>query len=214
MKKLYLYPLWVRVWHWTNAALYLALIITGISMHYAGAENWLVPFDKARLIHNTAGIFLTLMYLFFLSGNLFFGNGKHYIIKLKGLPQRLIKQTRYYLYGIFKGEPHPYHAGETLKFNPLQQITYVAIMYLFTPFLVVSGLMLIFPETAPPTIFGVGGVWPVAILHTVIAYFLTLFMFGHIYLGTTGSTIGANFKSMISGWETADEQSEAIEEKK
>ncbi len=182
-------------------------------MHYAGAENWLVPFEKARLIHNTAGIFLVLMYLFFLSGNLFFGNGKHYKIQLKGLPERLIKQTRYYLYGIFKGEQHPYHATEKLKFNPLQQITYISIMYLLTPFLVISGLMLIFPETAPPTIFGVGGVWPVAILHTVVAYFLTLFMFGHIYLGTTGSTIISNFKSMINGWEIIDEHPEETKEK-
>lgn len=213
MKKLYLYPLWLRTWHWTNALLYLFLIVTGISMHYAGAEKWLVPFEKARLIHNTSGIFLALMYLFFLLGNLFFGNGKYYLIKMKGLPERLIKQTRYYLYGIFKGEPHPYHASEKLKFNPLQQITYVAIMYLLMPLLVVSGLMLIFPETAPSNIFGVGGVWPVAILHTVVAYFLTLFMFGHIYLGTTGSTISSNFKSMISGWETVDEQPETKREK-
>jgi thiosulfate reductase cytochrome b subunit len=213
MKKLYLYPLWLRTWHWTNAALYLLLILTGISMHYAGAENWLVPFEKARLIHNTAGILLTLMYLFFLLGNLFLGNGKHYRVKFKGLTERLIKQTRYYLYGIFKGEQHPYHASEELKFNPLQQITYISIMYLLTPFLVISGLMLIFPETAPTTILGVGGVWPVAILHTVVAYFLTLFMFGHIYLGTTGNTLISNFKSMISGWETIDEHTEETKEK-
>jgi thiosulfate reductase cytochrome b subunit len=39
-------------------------------------------------------------------------------------------------------------------------------------------------------------------------------MFGHIYLGTTGSTLVSNFKSMISGWETIEEQSEAVKEKK
>ncbi|MCD6376080.1 MAG: hypothetical protein J7L94_11180 [Caldisericaceae bacterium] len=44
------------------------------------------------------------------------------------------------------------------------------------------------------------GLWPMAILHVVFAYFLTLFTIGHIYLGTTGHTVTSNFKSMIEGY--------------
>jgi thiosulfate reductase cytochrome b subunit len=86
-------------------------------------------------------------------------------------------------------------------------------MYLLTPFLVASGLILLFPEVLPSSIFGVGGVWSAAVLHTIVSYFLTLFMFGHIYLGTTGHTIFSNFSSMFSGWETIEEKSETAKEK-
>ncbi|MCD6375768.1 MAG: cytochrome b/b6 domain-containing protein [Caldisericaceae bacterium] len=51
MKKLYLYPLGLRIWHWTNVTLYIVLILTGISMHYPSPDNPLIPFKTARLIH-------------------------------------------------------------------------------------------------------------------------------------------------------------------
>ncbi len=51
-----------------------------------------------------------------------------------------------------------------------------------------------------------GGIWPMAVLHIIIGYILSLFMFVHIYLGTTGETIGDLFKSMISGWHLAEEE--------
>lgn len=140
MKKLYLYPLWLRIWHWTNATLYIVLILTSISMHYPSPDNPLIPFKTARLIHNTAGILLVFMYLDFLIGNIFTWNGKHYIPNFRGLFQRIYLQTRFYLFGIFKGEPHPFEADENSKFNPLQQITYITIMFVFMPLLIISGL--------------------------------------------------------------------------
>ncbi|MCD6376081.1 MAG: cytochrome b/b6 domain-containing protein [Caldisericaceae bacterium] len=110
MKKLYLYPLWLRIWHWTNATLYIVLILTSISMHYPSPDNPLIPFKTARLIH---------MYLDFLIGNIFTWNGKHYIPNFKELFQRIYLQTRFYLFGIFKGEPHSFEVDEKRKFNPL-----------------------------------------------------------------------------------------------
>lgn len=59
---------------------------------------------------------------------------------------------------------------------------------------------MLFPEFAPDKIYGMDGLWPMAILHVVFAYFLTLFTIGHIYLGTTGHTVTSNFKSMIEGY--------------
>lgn len=59
MTSLYLYPVWVRLWHWTNALLFLILIASGVSMHFAGAD-WLMSFATARVVHNVAGILLIL----------------------------------------------------------------------------------------------------------------------------------------------------------
>ncbi|MCF8299034.1 MAG: cytochrome b/b6 domain-containing protein, partial [Saprospiraceae bacterium] len=44
-EKLYLYPKWVRLWHLVNALLCILLIITGLSMQYAGVEYYLMRFD-------------------------------------------------------------------------------------------------------------------------------------------------------------------------
>ena len=42
-KRIYLYPIWIRLWHALNALMFLVLIITGISLHYATAGIQLYP---------------------------------------------------------------------------------------------------------------------------------------------------------------------------
>jgi thiosulfate reductase cytochrome b subunit len=198
--RIYLYPLGLRLWHWTNATLFLFLIWTGLGMHYAGSKTVIISFETSVALHNICGIALSVMYVGFLVGNLLSGNYKHYLPKFKGIIGRLARQAIYYLYGIFKGAPHPHHATEKQKFNQLQQITYLQIMYVLMPVLIISGWFLLFPEYAPDKVLGAGGVWPVAILHSAVGFFGCLFMFGHIYLATTGDTVLANFKGMLTGW--------------
>ena len=199
-ERLYLYALWLRIWHWGNALLFLVLILTGASMHYAGEVGFLIPFGTAVALHNFAGVTLTLLYLVFFLGNILTGNYKHYLPKFRGMVTRLVRQTKYYLYGIFVGAPHPTHATLELKFNPLQQVTYLGIMYGLVPFIIATGWALFFPSEYPEKILGAGGIWPVAVGHTLLGYFGALFMVGHAYLGTTGHTPGANFKGMWNGW--------------
>jgi thiosulfate reductase cytochrome b subunit len=40
----------LRVWHWTNAALFPLLIATGVSLQFAGADDRLIGFDTARIL--------------------------------------------------------------------------------------------------------------------------------------------------------------------
>ena len=200
MNKIYLYPVWLRLWHWLNALLFVVLIVSGLSLHYADPQNSLIPFDVGVISHNIAGILLTLNYLIFFIGSLLGGNVKHYIPKFKGFFKRLFIQARFYVLGIFIGEPHPFKTSTENKFNPMQQIAYVSIMFFMIPVVIISGWALMFPEYAPDKIFGMGGVWPMALLHTIVGFMLSMFMVGHIYLATTGDTIGELFKSMITGW--------------
>lgn len=202
MTSLYLYPLWLRLWHWTNALLFLALILSGVSMHYSGTE-WLMPFATARVVHNTAGILLTIAWVGFILANALGGNGRHYRIRWRGLVGRLIAQTRYYLVGIFRGEPHPFHATESMKFNTLQQLSYLGVMYGLMPLLIVSGWAFLYSVYLPETILGIGGVWVAALTHVVVSYLLVLFLLVHLYIITTGETVFANLRAMISGWHRA-----------
>lgn len=199
-ERLFLYPGWLRFWHWTNALLFLILIATGASMHYAGETGFLIPFAAAVAMHNFAGVTLSVFYAVYLVANLASGNYKHYLPRMRGLFKRLVMQMRYYLYGIFVGEPHPTHATASQKFNTLQQLTYLQIMYGLMPLLIATGWLLFFPEYLPERILGAGGVWPVAVGHSLLGFFGALFMLGHAYLGTTGHTPGANFKGMWTGW--------------
>jgi thiosulfate reductase cytochrome b subunit len=169
-------------------------------MHYAEPKSSWIPFDVAVSVHNLCGIGLSLLYFSFVVGNLITGNFWHYIPRLRGLSKRMIGQIRYYLYGIFMGEPHPHHPSLKDKFNALQQLTYLQIMYLLMPVLIITGLFLLFPEYAPDKFLGAGGIWPMAIMHSVAGFFGSLFMIGHIYLATTGETPLANIKGMLNGW--------------
>ncbi|WP_373509760.1 cytochrome b/b6 domain-containing protein [Thiocapsa sp.] len=199
MKSLYLYPVWLRLWHWMNALLFLTLITSGVSMHYAGAD-WLMPFATARVVHNTAGILLTVGWIGFVAANARSANARHYRIRFRSLIGDLIAQTRYYMIGIFRLEPHPFQVTETMKFNALQQLSYLGVMYGLMPILVVSGWAFLYSVYLPETLLGVGSVWVVAMTHVVVSYLLALFLLVHIYIITTGETVFSNLRAMITGW--------------
>jgi thiosulfate reductase cytochrome b subunit len=200
MKKIFLYPLWLRIWHWFNATLFFFLIISGVSLHYSASSDLFIPFDISMVIHNLAGITISAVFLLYTILNIKSGNYKFYLPRFKNFVQRATLQTRYYVYGVFKGEPHPFGIDDKNKFNPLQQLTYFGIMFFMMPTIIISGWLLMFPEAAPKQIFGMGGVWPMALLHIVSGFFLSLFMFGHVYLATHGETVKSNFESMITGY--------------
>ncbi|MBX3043856.1 MAG: cytochrome b/b6 domain-containing protein [Candidatus Kapabacteria bacterium] len=206
MKKVLLYPLWLRIWHWFNALLFIILIVSGISMHYSDTNELFLPFSIAMYTHNIAGVIISVIFLFYTIFNIVSGNYKHYIPTMQNMFERMFNQGKYYVYGVFMGHDHPYHTSEKLKFNPLQQLTYFGIMFFLMPVVIISGWLLMFPELAPANVMGMGGVWPMAILHIVVGFFLSVFMFGHIYLATHGETISANFKSMIDGYHHLHEE--------
>ncbi|MFC2107644.1 cytochrome b/b6 domain-containing protein [Bacteroidota bacterium] len=199
-KKIYLYPVWIRLWHWLNALLCLLLIITGLSMQYAGPEINLIRFDIAVSLHNITGIALTASYLIFFIGNLVTKNGRYYNMRIKGLLKRLMKQFRFYTIGIFKNEESPYPISKKRKFNPLQKFTYIVTMYIFLPLVFISGWALLFPEIIIDVVFGWSGIHLTDLLHVITGFFISIFMMVHIYFCTIGTTASSNFKSMINGW--------------
>jgi thiosulfate reductase cytochrome b subunit len=199
-QKLYLYPIWIRVWHMANALMCLTLIVTGLSMQFSGPRVSMVRFDTAVAIHNIAGIVLTASYVIFFTGNLFMLNGKYYQMEFHGLFTRLKKQFMYYTFGIFKNEKPPFPVTLESKFNPLQQFSYVFIMYLFVPLVFISGWGLLYPATIPTVIFGGSGLHTIDFLHILSGFIISVFMVIHIYFCTIGKTPTSNFKSIVNGY--------------
>lgn len=194
-----LYPLWLRIWHWSNALSFIVLILTGISLRFASPEIPLIPFNAARILHNIFGLLLLAGWLLFIFGLFYTGKSIHYRLRLPGLFDRLKIQALFYGVGIFRHAPHPFPAKAHCKFNPLQQLTYLAIVFGAMPLLIITGLLFFFPEFAPERFMEMNGLWVVGVVHYMIGVFLTAFMIGHIYLATAGETLLSEFKKMLFG---------------
>lgn len=199
-KKLYLYPVWLRIWHGINAIGILVLIVSGISMQYSTSTFVIMKFETSINLHNFAGVVISLSFLLFFFGNLFTKNKKYYRIKPKGLRKRLIKQAKYYMFGMFNGGTSPFPISEKRKFNPLQKYSYVAIMYFFVPIIIVTGIALLFPELIIEEVYGASGVMLTAILHGVIGFFIFIFLLIHLYVASIGKSPRANYRGIITGW--------------
>lgn len=201
MSSVYLYPVWIRLWHLFNAILYLVLIFTGLTMQYSNPEYPFLRFDIAVSIHNASGIILAISYLIVLFGNVFTRNGQFYRIRRKGFLNELMTQGRYYMYGIFKGEKAPYPINGERKFNPLQKLSYWAVLYLLMPVIIITGFAMIYPEMIiVDKILGTSGLHFTDLLHIVTGFILSIFMVVHIYLCTIGKPAGTHFRAMMSGW--------------
>ena len=199
-KRIYLYPKWIRLWHVTNALMFLALIVTGISLHYASVDNSLIPFQTSVGIHNICAIILSVNYGVFVIGNMLTKNGMYYSKWRKNLWPKLWKQFVFYAVGIFKDEPHPFPITKKQKFNPLQKISYVLAMYFGMPLLIVSGILLMFPEKISNTIFNISGLLFYDVLHIVVGFVLSIFLVIHLYTCTLGDKPWTLFKSMVNGY--------------
>jgi len=199
-KGLYLYPVIIRIWHFLNAIFIIALIISGVSMQYSDPAQPFLRFDIAVTMHNISGIVLAMNYLLFIIGNTISGNAKQYTIKLEGLMSRLNKQFGYYTVDLFKGKEAPFPVTKKSKFNPIQQVTYFLMMFIFMPVLFISGLLLLYSGTFIRQLLGVKAFFYTDILHMVIGFFLSIFLIIHLYFCTVGTKPLSNFKSIITGY--------------
>ena len=198
--RIYILPIWVRAWHWTNALLILTLVLTGGSLHFSNTVIPHVEFSLAVRIHNIAGVLLVFLYLFFVIANAVTGNWWQFVPKPPGILERCIKQSRFYLWGVFKGEEEPYPVTKQENFNALQALTYWFMIYIVLPTIVVTGLIFLFPQFAPDEVFGMDGLLPVAVIHYVSATIVVAFIMAHVYLCTFGKKISTTFRTMITGW--------------
>ena len=174
-EKIYFYPLWLRIWHGINALGIIVLIVTGISMQ-SSLETSVIGFSLVVNLHNIAGVVVTLGYFVFFVGNLVTSNGKYYLIKIKGFIKQPIKQALYYSWGMFHGMKAPFPLSEKRKFNPLQKIFYVVVMYLAVPGVIITGFALLFPEIIIEKVYDFSGVFVTAIFHSALGFFISIFL--------------------------------------
>jgi thiosulfate reductase cytochrome b subunit len=200
-QRVYRFTRFERFWHWSQAALIITMLFTGFEIHgYLGGFN----FEHALLIHEYAAWLLMTLWTFAVFWHFTTGAWKNYIPDLR--PKSLWTVARYYAWGMFIGEHHPYHKEPFRKHNPLQRLAYLWLKLMINPLIWASGLLLLFfsygwIRLSP---LGLQLDW-VALTHTAAAYMMLLFFILHVYLGTTAHPPTAYIKAMITGWEDEDE---------
>jgi thiosulfate reductase cytochrome b subunit len=197
MKKIYLYTRYERLWHWFQMLLIMILLVTGFEVH--GTFS-LLGFGKAVQLHNIVGIVWPTSFLFFVFWVFTTGEWKHYVPTTK----LIVEVARYYSIGIFKGEKHPYTKSVDAKHNPLQRITYLMIAAVFLTFQIGSGLLyFLYTWWSDLGLTGMS-LEAIAVAHLIGGFIILQFLVVHAYMVTTGHTVFAHIKSMITGWDEVE----------
>lgn len=202
LERVYMYDVYERFWHWVQAFMILYLIFSGLLIHKPhlfGAFSY--PFLVQT--HNMFGLILLVNAALALFYNLASGQLKKYLPEPKDFFARSIMQALYYTRGIFKGERHPFEKTRSKRLNPLQEITYFAILNVLLPAQVITGIMIYWGQRNWPILFSdLGGLPVLAPVHTAIAWLFASFVVMHVYLVTaSGISPLAAIKSMAVGWE-------------
>lgn len=203
MKRTYLHPLPLRVWHWVNAAAVTLLLATGIQLRMAGIPD-LPSHSTALLIHRYAGWTMVASCVFWLIYGLASNHlGRHYRLRRRDI-EGIFSQTKFYVWSIFKGEENPHRPSPDEKFNPLQKLAYGAVMCIFTPVLVVTGLLFSDILLVRKYILAWNIVKLLDAIHVMGAYLFVLYLVVHVYMATLGRTPLSHIKAMIVGYEEHD----------
>jgi len=195
-QRVYLFKGFERFWHWTQAALVIFMLLTGFEIH---GTYRVFGFRNAVDYHTIAAWTLVGLWVFAIFWHVTTGEWRHYI----PTTDRIQAIVHFYSSGIFHGEPHPFKPTPLQKHNPLQRLTYLAILTLLSPLLWVTGWLSLFH--AQWTAWGLSALrleW-VAVAHTAGAFLMLAFLISHLYLATTGPRLTSQVRAMVTGWEEA-----------
>jgi thiosulfate reductase cytochrome b subunit len=208
MTRLFLHPLPIRIWHWVNLAAFIILILTGAQIKM-GDRLHLFSFETAVDLHSWLGFILIANYFIWLVYYLVTGNIKIYIPPLHKpieFAKKALNQAKFYGFGIMVGDENPHHSTFENKFNPMQQVSYLAIMVLLIPLQLITGLLLWDPNLFSPVVNLIGGIQIADLIHILLWIFFSAFMIVHFYLATLGHTPMAHIIAMFKGYEELHEE--------
>ncbi len=208
VEKVYMYHVYERLWHWLQTFAIVLLIITGLAIHKPDFFGFL-SFRGMVVVHNVVAAILGLNAVFSLFYHLASGEIRQYLPEPRGFFNQSITQALYYVQGIFKGAEHPIEKTQDKKLNPLQQMTYFAILNVLLPLQGITGILIWGAQRWPKIAASLGGLPFLAPFHTLIAWLFATFVVMHVYLTTTGHTPMAGIKAMMMGWEDIEIHVEA-----
>lgn len=196
MTRVLMYNRFERLWHWCSALLIIALMVTGFEIHQS--FQWL-GFETAVDVHIVCAWSLIGIWFLGIFWHMVTGEWRQYI---PSSANKLVAMMKFYAIDIFVGGGHPHHKSRQHKLNPMQRLAYLSVHVFILPVAVASGLLYFaFPWWGD---IGLGGLslWPVALVHTAMAFATLAFLVVHLYLALTTSAEPLGYlKAMITGYE-------------
>jgi len=186
-----------RFWHWCQALLILTLLVSGFGIH---GFYTLASFKNLVGLHVVAAVSLITLWVFAIFWHLTTGNWRHYVPTTNGL----FRVMRYYAWGIFRGEEHPYRKRFWHKHNPLQALSYLGLKLGLFPVIWISGLAYLSYRFWSRGLVISGWLEWVAVVHTLFAFLMAAFVVIHVYLLTTGHSLRDHLMPMITGYDEVE----------
>lgn len=203
VQPVYMYDVYERLWHWLQTLAIVLLLLTGLIIHKPD-QFGIFSFSYVVQVHNILAAILVINAALSLFYHLVSGEIQQFLPRPRGFFDQAIIQTGYYLRGIFKGEPHPFDKTRQHKLNPLQQMTYFAILNVLLPLQIITGALMWGVQRWPDLATRLGGLPFLAPFHTLIAWSFGAFIVLHVYLTTTGHTPLAGIRAMMLGWDEVE----------
>jgi thiosulfate reductase cytochrome b subunit len=203
-RRMHMYDAYERIWHWLQASAILLLLFTGLIIHKPHFFG-MFSFAYVVQVHNVLGFIVLINAALALFYTLASGTIRRFLPDPDGFVARALAQAAFYTKGIFAGEAHPLEKTRENRLNPLQQITYLAILNILLPAQVITGVLIWGMQKWPQLAAALGGLPLLAPLHTLVAWAFAAFIVMHVYLTTAaGDTPLAGIRSMISGWDEVE----------
>lgn len=197
MHKILMYKGFERFWHWLQAGLIIVLLLTGFELH---GTYRMFGYQDAYTLHVISAFVLLFLIAFAVFWHIITGEWRQYSPTFKDI-DRVI---HCYLIGIFRDEPRPYKKTPEAKLNPLQRFSYLYVLLLILPIIIISGLGCYFYNQLPAMGLSVE-LEVLAIIHIIGAFLMLIFMVIHIYMTTTGEKPWSYTLAMITGREDMKE---------
>lgn len=189
-------PLWVRIWHWITAALFVILTVTGFMLHFAISSLAGLTYALANTVHDYTGLALAVVYAIYLP----IAAATRYPGQYVPRGQRRWRQIRDQVAAYLRGHGE---LQQSERFNMVQKVIYLSAVFLLLPLLIVSGLIYLYypdlPSLVPETVMGFDGLWPVALTHYLLGVLASGFLVVHVYMGLLGPEAKTALRRIVTG---------------
>ena len=209
----YMYESYRRFWHWLQTITIVLLLFTGLIIHRPEMFG-VFSFRGVVTVHNVLAVILVINAALSLFYHITTDRMRQFIPRPYGFFDDAILQAKYYLTGIFKGEPHPFAKTPDSRMNPIQKATYFAILNVLLPLQILTGALMWGVQAVPVIARPLGGLSTLAPIHALIAWLFAAFILVHMYMTTTGATPVESTKAMITGYEEVELHEEHDEDVK
>jgi len=147
-------------------------------------------YKAAIRLHDIAGVTVSISFVLWIFYYLFIARSlvRLYVPNMDDIKRGLFRQAFFIFFTYFLGEQNPHTATIDSKFNAIQKMSYLFIMFLLLPLVIVSGLVLMNVAPLRGWIIMIGGIKFLVDAHYLIACSFCAFLCVHVYMATLGHT--------------------------